>query len=155
MDSRNTHSDDLVFTDPGAISCVLAAGDTSDLAELRAWCAGLAEDAYGQVFIETSAVTQIETLDAPPGVGVTWICRDRNPLCAERCLRAGDALASAVDGWIDEWLRADSSTGRNVTLWTGARSNTAMCDYWDRLEAEFAAEREQRSAITADITADA
>lgn len=148
MDPRNTQSDDLVFTDPGAIDCVLAAGDASELADLRKWCAALAEDAYGQIFIETSAVTQIEAIDAPPGVGITWICRDRNPLCAERCLRAGDALANAVDGWVDEWLRADSSSGRRVTLWAGARSNTAMRDFWDRLEVEFTGMQPQRSAHT-------
>lgn len=125
------------------IDCVLAAGEASDLDAMRTWCSSLDESSYGQVFIEVESAEQIESLSTPLGMNVTWILRDRphhRPHAAGDCqIRAGQALSRAVDAWLDEWLRAESTSTRGFVLWLGARTNPIMCDYWARIEDEFAA----------------
>lgn len=122
--------------DPAGIDCVLAAGDASDLTELRAWLGGLPENAYGRVFIEVFAEMQIEDLPTPANVGVTWLCREQRETSPRPGLgrRRGEALADAVDAWFDEWLWADSEAVRNIQLWMGARTSSVMQSYWAALD---------------------
>lgn len=140
MASSETPADSFVFIDPSYLECVLAAGDASDLPALREWCAQLPEGSYGQVFIEVFSPIQIEPLDTPRRVGVTWICREYvNPgPRAGVSIPRGQALATAVDAWLDEWLRADPASGRSFTMWKGGRSTPVMCDFWTRIENELA-----------------
>lgn len=120
--------------------CVLAAGDAGDLPGIRAWCAALPEDAYGQVFIEVFAPIQIEEINAPEGVNLTWICRERlrestRPgLGIPRC----QALVNAVDAWLDEWYRSEHGPERHFTIYMGARGSSIMRSYWRGVEAEVA-----------------
>lgn len=122
--------------DPDGLDCVLAAGDITDLPELRSWLAGLPEEAYGQVFIEVFAEMQVEPLPVPPHVGVTWLCRERREASPRPGIgrRRGDALAAAVEGWFAEWLWADSQAIRNIELWMGARTSSVMQSYWTQLD---------------------
>ena len=126
--------------------CVLAAGDAGDFQGIRAWCAALPEDAYGQIFIEVFSPIQIESLDAPTGVSVTWICREQRRgstlpgLGAAHC----EALMHAVDGWLDEWYRAEHGPERHFTIYMGARGSSIMRSYWRGVEAEVAEAWAQR-----------
>jgi len=122
--------DDFIFICPTYLECVLAAGDAGDIGRLRDWLAALPRKSYGRVFIEVDSPMQIQLLEAPPGVGITWI--ERKPSEA-----SGAALMRAVEGWLDEWLRGDPLSGRYVHLWTGARDNFAVTEYWNRLETEL------------------
>jgi hypothetical protein len=85
----------------------------------------------------------------PVDVNVTFIMRDRphhRPHPAGDCtIRSGQALARAVDAWLDEWVRAESTAARSFMLWVGARSNPIMCEYWGRIENEFTAIRPTNS----------
>ena len=122
--------------DPAGIECVLAAGDAADLPALRDWLRALPEAAYGQVFIEVFAPIQIVPLPLPPRVSVTWLCREQRDASPRPGIGRGrgEALASAVDAWCDEWLWADSNSVRNIELWTGARTSPVMQNYWTALD---------------------
>lgn len=140
MHSSGSSDNDFVFIDTSYLDCVLAAGDASDLAELREWCADLPPDSYGQIFIEVFSPIQIEPLDTPRRVAVTWICREqlRSGTRPGQGLPRGQALANAVDAWLDEWLRADPASGRRFQLWCGAQSTPAMCEFWADIAKELA-----------------
>lgn len=124
--------EELIFICPSYLDCVLAAGDADDLAALREWCAELPSRSYGRVFIETDSVDGVEEIVAPPGVGVTWILRRGEGESDE------SALVTAVDAWLDEWLRGDPLSGRHVRLWAGSRSDARMREHWIRIENELA-----------------
>jgi len=130
------NSEAVTVVDPDGIDCVLAAGDASDLREIRDWLRQLPDTAYGQVFIEVFSEIQIEALPLPPHVGVTWLCRERREESPRPGIgrRRGEALANAVDAWFDEWLWADSETGRSFQLWMGARTSSVMQSYWMGLD---------------------
>jgi NADPH-dependent ferric siderophore reductase len=81
---------------------VLLAGDGADLRDLRALLAILPVDAYGQVYVEVASAVQIERLEVPARVAVTWLERERETSSAVR----GALLTTAVDAWIDEWMPA-------------------------------------------------
>ncbi|WP_336659132.1 SIP domain-containing protein [Leucobacter sp. USHLN153] len=129
-------SDAVSVIDPDGIDCILAAGDASDITQLREWLRELPETAYGRVFIEVFSDVQIEALPTPPHVGVTWLCREgrEDGSAAAPGRRRGEALAGAVDAWFDEWLWADADSVRNIQLWMGARSSTTMQAYWMGLD---------------------
>lgn len=126
----------VTVVDPDGIDCVLAAGDASDLPELRAWLLELPENAYGQVFIEVFSRIQIEQLPLPPHVHATWLCREDRDESPRPGLgrRRGEALAGAVESWLAEWLWADSDTGRSFQFWMGARTSSVMQSYWTHLD---------------------
>nr|WP_272928700.1 SIP domain-containing protein [Leucobacter luti] len=122
--------------DPAGVDCVIAACDAADLPALRQWLGSLPETSYGRVFVEVFAPMQIEQLPVPPHVGVTWLCREEREASPRPGIgrRRGEALATAVDAWFDEWVWADSEAVRNIELWTGARSCPVMQNYWTALD---------------------
>ncbi|XPP27782.1 MAG: hypothetical protein ACNYNX_06255 [Leucobacter sp.] len=141
MSTSGSHSSShLSILDPDGLDCILAAGDASDLRELRAWIADLPESSFGQIYIEVFSPIQIEPLPVPPGVGVTWICREalRPSSRPGIGIPRGRALADAVDAWLDEWVRVEDDAGRHFSIWTGARSSSVMQSFWLRIEAELA-----------------
>ncbi len=128
------HSDPVAVLDPDGIDCVLAAGDADDLDEIREWLGQLPETAYGQVFVEASDSARIESLPCPPGVSATWLVAPPEESAGTASGSRGDALANAVDAWFDEWLWAESGTGRDFQLWMGARTSAVMESYWLALD---------------------
>lgn len=136
--------------DPAGIDCVLAACDASDIPALREWLRELPDSSYGRVFVEVFSPIQIEMLEVPTHVGVTWLCRETREASPRPGIgrQRGDALATAVDAWFDEWLWADSESVRHIELWTGARTSPVMQNYWmaldRRLEKRWPREMVQR-----------
>ncbi len=128
----------LVLDTVDRIDCVLAAGDITDLPNLRVWRQSLPEDSFGQVFIEVFSPIQIETLCTPAGVGVTWICREllRPNTQSGVGIKRGEGLVTAVDAWLSEWYGAEYGAERHFTMWMGARSNEIVHGYWKGLEPE-------------------
>lgn len=126
--------------DPDGIDCVLAAGDASDITEIKQWLETLPPTAYGQVFIEVFAKIQIQSLPLPANINVTWLVREQRSESPRPGIgkERGEALMSAVDAWFDEWLWADSDSGRNFNLWMGARTSTVMQSYWQHLDRRLA-----------------
>ncbi|MFV0433778.1 MAG: hypothetical protein ACK5LO_07360 [Leucobacter sp.] len=139
MNHSDASPDAFEIIDPEYLDCVLAGGDVSDLNVLRAWCAALPHESYGRIFIEVFAPFQIQPFATPPHIGVTWICREglRSTPRPGIGIPRGQALANAIDAWLDEWLRADPETGRHFTLWAGAQTSSIMRSFWARVEAEF------------------
>ncbi|MGR4010275.1 SIP domain-containing protein [Leucobacter sp. 1207-22] len=131
--------DPFLAHEPEHVHYVLAAGDAGDLGGLQAWCNDLPPGSYGQIFIEVFAPIQIEPFPTPPGIAVTWICREslRPSPRPGIGIPRGQALADAVDAWFDEWLRATPTNGAHFLLWAGARSSSIMQSYWHRLEVEL------------------
>lgn len=109
--SEDRGREDFIFICPTNLQCVLAAGGVADLAALREWCEALPQKSYGSVFVEAESPVQIEAIATPPGVSVTWLVR------SSTARPQGESLVEAVDGWLDEWLRADPLTGRSVSFW--------------------------------------
>ncbi|WP_427869731.1 SIP domain-containing protein [Leucobacter luti] len=128
--------DAVTVVDPAGLDCVVAAGDISDLPSLREWLAGLPAETYGRVFIEVFSEIQVEPVEAPEGVGVTWLCREQREPSPRPGIgrRRGEALAGAVEAWFDEWLWADAENVRHIELWMGARTSSVMQSYWKKLE---------------------
>ncbi|MGO1736991.1 MAG: SIP domain-containing protein [Leucobacter sp.] len=129
--SDASNASDFIFICPSYLQCVLAAGDSGDIAALRDWCAALPRKSYGRVFIEVDSQAEIQPFEAPPGVSITWLVR------ASSAALTGERLMEAVDAWLNEWLRGDPLSGRYVHLWTGARSNDEVTAQWKRIEAEL------------------
>lgn len=119
----------------------MAAGDIDDLPALREWCASLPRKSYGHVFLEVDSAAQVDTLETPPGVGVTWLVREAGVDLG------GLRLMNATNAWLDEWVRADPLSGRFVHLWTGSRTSAEVNAQWERIRAELAANREAAKAF--------
>lgn len=138
MDRNTPDLSQHAHVEPGQLECVIAAADVGDLRGLRAWCAALPPHVYGQIFIEVFAPYQIEPFPTPQHVGVTWICREQlRPSTRPGVgIPRGQALADAVDAWLDEWIRADAGYW-HFSLWMGARSSSIMRSFWFRVEAEL------------------
>ena len=130
----------LVLDTVDRIDCVMAAGDITDLPAIKTWCESLPTTSYGQVFIEVFSPLQIEALNVPPRVGVTWICREllRPHTRPGTGIERGEGLITAVDAWLSEWHGAEYGAERYFTMWMGARSNAIVHDYWKSLEQHVA-----------------
>ncbi|GGF30927.1 hypothetical protein GCM10011519_00430 [Marmoricola endophyticus] len=91
---------------------VLIAGDSSEIDAIRALLALLPSTTYGQVYVETISGTVLPEISAPRRVTVTMLPRDAADL-------AGERLASAVDGWLAEWIPEEPEPDRDLTIWLG------------------------------------
>ncbi|WP_433928887.1 SIP domain-containing protein [Curtobacterium flaccumfaciens] len=84
---------------------ILIAGGAEDLVEIHRQLEELAENTYGQVFVEVALDEQIRILPAPPRVTVTWLVRSARSSAVAPLVFAdhGEALAHALTGWAAEW----------------------------------------------------
>lgn len=107
---------------------ILIAGDAADLHSIRDILGRLPMDAFGQVFIEVFGAIQIEHLQAPPRVNITWLCRDlrRSDERVGAGAAKGEPLVRAVEGWLDEWVHVDEATRQHFSLWIGCSTNVRV-----------------------------
>jgi NADPH-dependent ferric siderophore reductase len=108
---------------------VLLAGDGADLRDLRALASALPADAYGQVYVEVAAAEQIERLDAPARVTVSWLVRAG----AERVAPRGALLTAAVEAWIAEWMPPGARDDRRIA-WIGCACVPALAERYRTLQ---------------------
>ena len=114
----------------------LLVGDSHDLPAIRAMAERLPTNAYGQLYLEVASPVQVERWELPPGMGVTWLRRDRHPGISPR----GDLAARAAAAWLAEWMPADApEPPRPFILWVGCGASRAM----DRLHRELHARLEE------------
>jgi NADPH-dependent ferric siderophore reductase len=108
---------------------VLLAGDSADLRDLRALAASLPADAYGQVYVEVASAVQIERLETPVRVAVTWLVREQESDIAAR----GVLLTAAVDGWIAEWMPEGVRDDRRIA-WVGCSATPQLAERYRTLQ---------------------
>ena len=118
----------------------LFVGDGHDLAAIEGMLHRMPVAAYGQVFIEVASEIQIRAIDAPPGIGVTWLCRDRPRGFDEPILPRGELAARALTAWIVEWMpEQHADVAEPFVMWIGAttspRMSAAYADLSDRRDA--------------------
>ncbi|WP_162802057.1 SIP domain-containing protein [Ornithinimicrobium murale] len=92
----------------------LFVSDDADLPDLRDALAGLPQDAYGQAFVETVS-PEVEELQRPAGVSVTWLVRD----LADRSRPMGSYAAVASGAWAAEWMVAAPHPSQRTLVWVG------------------------------------
>ncbi len=85
---------------------ILIAGVPSDLECIQAALAILPADAYGQVYIQASADTDL-TLSAPARMTIHLIDD------------ATGSLETAVAAWVAEWVPEEFDPRRRVAVWVG------------------------------------
>lgn len=113
----------------------LLVGDSSDLPSLRGIISRLPVDAYGQVFIEVAAALQVQALDAPERITVTWLCRDRT---AGRLPPRGALAARAVIAWVAEWVtEGDDEHELPYILWIGCPASEQIDRLYRHLAHRF------------------
>lgn len=93
---------------------VLIAGRVADLACVRAAVAMLPADAYGQVYVQAPAGTDLD-LCAPARITVHRVDETAS-------------LSDAVDAWVAEWIPEERDPKRRTMLWIGnhAASHVAV-----------------------------
>ncbi|WP_313409560.1 hypothetical protein [Aeromicrobium sp.] len=94
---------------------ILIAGHTGDLGCIRAALAILPADAYGQVYVQAPAGTDLD-FHAPARVTIHHIDDETGSL--------EDALAS----WICEWVPDEPDPRRRVAVWIGAHAAPHVAD---------------------------
>jgi len=83
---------------------ILLAGDETSVLAIRTIVQMLPESARGQIFIEVSRAADIQMVETPELVTVTWLARESrsgNPGTSESC-QPGQALDRAVRAWVSE-----------------------------------------------------
>ena len=126
---------------------VFIAGDRADLAAIQQVLAVLADDAYGQVYIEVLDEREIGELTAPARVTVTWLPRVTRPSAMRPLAFAahGEALSAAIAGWVGEWMPATAHPAEGsarasdqTVMWIGCAGSAHMAALYDVLQARFA-----------------
>ncbi|WP_344792130.1 SIP domain-containing protein [Gryllotalpicola daejeonensis] len=119
---------------------VFIAGDLADLAAIQHTLAVLPDDAYGQVFIEVLDERDEVALVAPPRVTVTWLARATRPSAMSALTFAahGEALATAIAGWVGEWMPAAADPGESTVMWIGCAGSAHIAALYDVLQARLA-----------------
>jgi NADPH-dependent ferric siderophore reductase len=112
------------------------AGDAGDVTSIRARLAECPANATGIVFVEAYNAMQIVHLEAPAGIAVHWVFRENR---RSTVVPRGEALVTAVDAWLDEWMRPEG--GAEIVIWLGGRSSTLVTTFAHALERELAAIR--------------
>lgn len=103
-------------------SRVLVAGDERILPAIRDLVATLPRTIRGQIFIEVASESDIDPIDTPERVTVTWLTRDSRSggqRSTRGCAR-GHAVARAADAWISEMTVGDVTTDASeLCVWLG------------------------------------
>lgn len=115
---------------------MLFAGDAGDVAAIRSRLAECPASATGIVFVEVYNAMQIVHLEAPTGIAVHWVFRQGRQRAV---VPRGEALVTAVDAWLDEWMRPEG--GEEIVIWLGARGSSVVNTFSQALERELAAIR--------------
>ncbi|MCU1476958.1 MAG: hypothetical protein JWQ64_1651 [Subtercola sp.] len=108
----------------GQTGRVLLAADETAIQDVRELVAQLAAvqtltcRTRGQIFIEVASVSQIELIDAPELITVTWLTRDSRtgePGTSTVCA-PGQALGRSVRAWVSEMSTGDAELdGGDIT----------------------------------------
>jgi NADPH-dependent ferric siderophore reductase len=112
---------------------VLFVGDSRDLFAIRNMLVELPATAYGQVFIEIAASIQREQLEAPAGVSVTWLSRDRDYFAGEVLPVRGQLVSRAVRAWATEWMPQTATEQDGFVMWVGCSSSPRVSDLYREL----------------------
>ncbi len=101
---------------------VLFAGDPSDVSAIvdAAW--RIPAHTHVTVLIEAVSPVQVQRLDVPAHVGVTWLVRGESGITHPAGGR-GARLGLAVHGWCAEWACLDASVAVHCTVWLGPRTS--------------------------------
>lgn len=91
---------------PQTADRILIAGDESALESIREITAGLHPKTRGQVFVEVASAADIQPIQGPGRVSITWLVRDR-----------GQSLRRSVDAWLSEMLPVSVFTESTVYAW--------------------------------------
>jgi NADPH-dependent ferric siderophore reductase len=142
---------------------VFIAGDLADVTAIQHILSVLPDDAYGQVYIEVLDERDVIALDAPRRVAVTWLPRVVRASAVRPLAFAthGEALATAIAGWVGEWMPAaarseddvleasdhpaspSSAAGSdaaqdNVIMWIGCAGSARITALYEVLQARLA-----------------
>jgi len=113
---------------------VLIAGDQRDLAAIGAVVASLPSYAFGQVYVETDAGVDLPELSTPPRVTVTHLRRTAQlAVSAPGEEGRGRLLATAVTGWVAEWMPQEPTPDREFGIWIGSGAGAVVAGACDGL----------------------
>jgi NADPH-dependent ferric siderophore reductase len=108
--------------DHSVASRVLVAGDETILPVIRELVTKLPRSIRGQIFIEVASADDIDPLETPERVTVTWLTRDSRfgePGNGTGCVR-GYAVSRAVAAWISEMTTGDVDVdAAELCVWLG------------------------------------
>jgi NADPH-dependent ferric siderophore reductase len=106
---------------------VLYVGDSADIPAIRQRLAELPSDAYGQVYLEVATRIQIQRWATPPGVSVTWLCRDRTSSVLGHLVPRGERAVRAASAWIAEWMPEQAGEGvPEIQMWIGCAASARV-----------------------------
>lgn len=110
----------------------LMIGDGDDIPMIQTILRRLPVDAYGQVMVEVATPLVATELEAPDGVGVTWMYRYREGSPFAPVRERGELAARAIRAWMVEWMPDDDSHEVPLVLWIGCSENEHVDrTYWD------------------------
>lgn len=101
---------------------VLFAGDIDDLAAITEAASRIPCTTLVTVLIEVGSPVQVQWLDLPPHVSMTWLVRG-DPGISHPAGGRGARLGLAVHGWCAEWACSDPSVAVHCTVWLGPRTS--------------------------------
>lgn len=111
---------------------ILLVGDSTDLPAIHDLLRELPPDSYGQVYLEVATAIQIRSIAAPPGVSVSWLCRDRHssdvggsPRDIGAMARRGELASRAIAAWVAEW-QPDASSEGDYLMWIGCSASARV-----------------------------
>jgi len=106
---------------------ILLAGDANDIPEMVDIAWRLPGCASVTMFIEAATPVQVQHVDVPENVGVTWLVRGA-PGISHPAGRGGARLGMAVHAWCAEWACPSADPDRELpipcTAWLGPRTSS-------------------------------
>jgi len=106
---------------------VLVAGDVAELESITALLALLPDNAYGQVYVESSGTDDVPAVPAPPRVTVSHVVRAEHHA-------TGELLSEAVACWLAEWMPDEPQPERLISIWAGTTVTGGVPTLGARLE---------------------
>jgi NADPH-dependent ferric siderophore reductase len=100
---------------PGVDDRILLAGDDSVLPCIRTILMTLDRKTRGQVFIEVQSDAEVQHLEAPYRMAVTWLVRDR-----------GQSLTRSTEAWLSEMLPVSGVDDFQVYAWIAGTGKARM-----------------------------